>query len=94
MVKNYLRKKITAEDYIRVNFNAVVNLVDAIDGIDVYSDTEFNSYHMKGWKVPKGTVHMDGAKALAYSRERYAYKTGDNHRVQNQQQLQLIIIKY
>ena len=78
--------------YIRVNFNAVVNLVDAIDGIDVYSDTEFNSYHMKGWKVPKGMVHMDGAHALAYSRERYAYKTGDNHRGQNQEDVIAAII--
>ena len=78
--------------YIRVNFNAVVNLVDAIDGIDVYSDTEFNSYHMKGWKVPKGNVHMDGAHALAYSRERYAYKTGDNHRGQNQEDVIAAII--
>jgi len=78
--------------YIRVNFNAVVNLVDAIGGIDVYSDTAFNSYHMKGWKVPKGMVHMDGAKALAYSRERYAYKTGDNHRGQNQEDVIAAII--
>lgn len=78
--------------YIRVNFNAVVNLVDAIGGIEVYSDTEFNSYHMKGWKVPKGMVQMDGAKALAYSRERYAYASGDNHRGQNQEDVITAII--
>ncbi len=83
---------IKVDNYIRVNFNAVVKLVDAIGGIDVYSDTEFNSYHMKGWHVPKGMVHMDGAKALAYSRERYAYKTGDNHRGQNQEDVITAII--
>ena len=83
---------IKVDYYIRVNFNAVVNLVDAIGGIDVYSDTEFDSYHMKGWKVPKGMVHMDGAKALAYSRERYAYVNGDNHRGQNQEDVIAAII--
>lgn len=83
---------INIDNYIRVNFNAVVNLVDAIGGIDVYSDTAFDSYHMKGWHVPKGTVHMDGKKALAYSRERYAYRTGDNHRGQNQEDVITAII--
>jgi anionic cell wall polymer biosynthesis LytR-Cps2A-Psr (LCP) family protein len=47
---------------------------------------------MKGWKVPKGMVHMDGAKALAYSRERYAYVNGDNHRGQNQEDVIAAII--
>jgi anionic cell wall polymer biosynthesis LytR-Cps2A-Psr (LCP) family protein len=35
---------------------------------------------------------MDGAKALAYSRERYAYTTGDRHRGQNQQQVITAIV--
>lgn len=75
-------------DYsIKVNMASVVKMVDLVGGIDIYSDTEFDSYHMKGWHVIKGVNHMDGAKALAYSRERYAYADGDNHRVRNQQQV-------
>ena len=75
-------------DYsIKVNMASVVKMVDLVGGIDIYSDTEFDSYHMKGWHVIKGVNHMDGAKALAYSRERYAYVDGDNHRVRNQQQV-------
>ena len=35
---------------------------------------------------------MDGAKALAYSRERYAYVNGDNHRGQNQEDVITAII--
>lgn len=70
--------------YLKVNFAALTTLVDRIDGIDVYSDKTFNSSHIKGWVVQKGMNHFNGAKALAYARERYAYNTGDMHRGQNQ----------
>ena len=36
---------------------------------------------------------MDGEMALAFCRERYAYTTGDRHRVQNQQDVMSAIIK-
>ena len=36
---------------------------------------------------------MDGAHALAYSRERYAYALGDRHRVLNQQQVLEAVLK-
>ncbi|MGM9834467.1 MAG: LCP family protein [Bacilli bacterium] len=71
--------------YLRVNFDTVIELVDVIDGIEVESDMTFNSSHIKGWTVKKGINYMDGKKALAYSRERYAYVTGDRHRGKNQQ---------
>ena len=75
-------------DYsIKVGFQSVVKLVDIIGGIDIDSDRAFTSSSMPTWKVKKGTNHLDGKKALAYSRERYAYGTGDNHRIQNQQQI-------
>lgn len=78
--------------YVRVNFATVTTLVDDIDGIDVYSDKSFNSYHMSGWVVPQGTSHMNGAKALAFARERYAYASGDRHRGENQQAVITAII--
>lgn len=75
-------------DYaVKVGMPAVVELVDLVGGIEVYSDTEFDSYHMKGWHVNKGMNSMDGEHALAYARERYAYASGDRHRVKNQQQV-------
>lgn len=71
--------------YIRVNFNSLIKVVDTIGGIDVYSDRSFvganNVYFNKGWN------HMNGERALAYSRTRKAYETGDRHRGQNQQQV-------
>ena len=76
-------------DYaIKVTFQSIVKMVDLVGGIDVESDKEFNAFHMKNWKVKKGMNHMDGAKALAYARERQAYApNGDVHRVLNQQQV-------
>lgn len=78
--------------YLRVNFNTLVKIVDIIGGIDVISDKSFRSSHIRDWYVEKGVNHMDGAKALAYSRERYAYATGDHHRGANQQQVITAII--
>lgn len=85
---------VNINDYLQFGFGAVPIVVDSVGGVDVYSDTEFESSHMRGWHVPKGWVHMDGAQALAYARERYAYiNLGDKHRVKNQQDIVQAIIK-
>lgn len=76
--------------YLRVNFNTVVELVDIIGGIEVYSDTELD---INDWHIVKGNNYMDGEKALAYSRERHAYITGDHHRGANQQQVITAILE-
>ena len=36
---------------------------------------------------------MNGEQALAYARERYAYRSGDHHRIKNQQQVLEAVIK-
>ena len=81
-------------DYsVKVGMNAVVEVVDLVGGIEVYSDITFNSYHMPGWVVKKGMNKMNGKKALAYARERYAYASGDRHRIKNQQQVLEAVLK-
>lgn len=81
-------------DYsIKVNFNAVEEVVDLVGGVDIYSDKSFNSSHIRGWRVKEGINHMDGKHALAYARERYAYKEGDRHRVKNQQQVLTAVLE-
>lgn len=77
--------EIDIDYYVRVNFTTLVNLVDAIGGIDITSDKAFTSYTNKSCTYQKGKNHLDGKCALAFSRERYAYSEGDRHRVQNQQ---------
>ena len=81
-------------DYsVKVGMNAVVEVVDLVGGIEVYSDISFNSYHYPGWTVKQGMNKLDGKKALAYARERYAYATGDRHRIRNQQQVLEAVLK-
>jgi LCP family protein required for cell wall assembly len=78
--------------YARVNFNGFRSLVDALGGITVDSAVEFSvemgvdggdgyggyfSYH-------EGENELDGAAALAFCRERYAFSDGDNQRGRNQ----------
>ena len=62
-------------------------MVDALDGIDIYSDKELTAYTNKNCSYVKGNQHVDGACALAFARERYAYESGDRHRGENQQQV-------
>ncbi len=84
---------INIDYYVRVNFSTLVSVVDVIGGIDVYSDKTFIPYNNKKVKIIEGINHMDGAMALAFVRERYAYQEGDRHRVQNQQDVITSIIK-
>lgn len=79
--------------YVRVNFSTLINVVDVIGGIDVYSDKSFVPWTNKSLYITEGMVHMDGAMALAFARERYTYEEGDRHRVQNQQDVISAIIK-
>ena len=70
---------------VKVGFNTVTKLVDAIDGIDINSDTAFTPWTDRGCYITLGPQHLDGRCALAFARERHAYATGDRHRGQNQQ---------
>ena len=79
--------------YVKVNFSSLVSLVNLIGGVDVYSDLEFVPHAKKDIVIEEGINHMDGETALAFARERYAYSEGDVHRVQNQQDVVMAIIK-
>ena len=79
--------------YVKVNFTTVKKFIDAIGGIDVYSEYEFTPVKMKKWTVQKGWNHMNGKQALAFARERKAFIDGDNQRIKNQQAVFEAIIK-
>lgn len=75
---------------VRINFSSVVNLVDALDGIDLDikegEECDILYANMQpGLSV--GKHHVDGETALAFARERHAYLNGDNQRVKNQQKV-------
>lgn len=72
---------IEISDYIRINFDSLIRLVDALGGVDVYSEYEFRS---EDYYYDKGTNHLNGEEALAFSRGRYAFASGDEQRGKNQ----------
>lgn len=85
-------------DYsIKVNFNSVITIVDLVGGVDIYSDKAFRSHCGDGGaevtNVIKGMNHFNGAQALSYVRERYAYNNGDNQRILNGQQVLKAVIE-
>lgn len=82
--------------YIRVNFNGLVDIVDALGGVDVMSDYEFTTnameiptedgtgFYSDYYSFSEGMNHLDGRAALAFSRERYSFSAGDIQRGKNQ----------
>lgn len=78
--------------YIRVNFTTLEKLIDAIGGVDVYSEYSFVSY-IDNYKFYQGYNHMNGKQALAFSRERKSLPAGDMDRGKNQEAVIEAIIR-
>ncbi len=74
---------ISIDYYIRVNFSSVIDIVDALGGVDVYSAYSFTSQNTSGYSFTKGYNHVNGAAALSFCRERYSFGNGDYQRGQN-----------
>ncbi len=68
------------DSYLRVNFSSLVSVVDALGGVEVYSDQAFKSFK-------EGYNTMNGVQALEFSRERYSFAEGDRARGRNQQRV-------
>ena len=66
--------------YGQVNFAGFKKLIDAIGGVDVYSDVAFGQFK-------KGNNHLNGEQALAFARDRYSFASGDNMRGKNQMKI-------
>ena len=82
-------------DYtIELNFAAVIQVVDAVGGVDVNVEKSFLA---QCWDVEKdelvvlpineGYQHLDGQHALGFVRERYAFEDGDFARQRHQQEV-------
>ena len=74
--------------YIKVNFTAVVKMINAMGGITVESPVAFKSSISK-FQYGKGKNPLSGKAALYFARERKAFEGKDSNRVENQQ----IVIK-
>jgi len=71
--------------YVKVNFTSLIDIVDALGGVDVYSEYTFTS--IEGYSYTAGYNSVDGIEALWFARERKAFIDGDRQRGRNQQAL-------
>lgn len=83
-VESVLQQRIDHVAFI--DFEGFKGLTDAVGGVDVNVPVAFTStgYGKGGTHYPQGTMHMDGATAIAFVRERYAFPDGDYQRVRDQ----------
>ncbi len=83
---------IRVHDYLAVDFQAFIDIVDAIGGVTITSERTINDpqypdmyYGYDPFYLPAGTHQLDGYNALRYARTRH----GDNdiYRAERQQQV-------
>lgn len=83
--------------YIRVNFNAFEQVIDAVSGVDVDVARPFTDYSYPGpdysyqtVSFASGTQHMDGARALQYARSRHGTNGENSDFARSRRQQQII----
>lgn len=84
--------KVDVDHYVRVNFNSVTQVVDAIGGIDMtLTKSEANALN-KGSDIDlkEGVNHLDGATALSFARLRSI--DSDWNRVARQRKVILAVV--
>ena len=76
--------------YLRVNFTGFTQIIDALGGVDVYSQYDFTA---GGRQFSQGYNTVNGTEALSFARERYSFEDGDIQRGRNQMEVIRAVIK-
>lgn len=71
--------------FARLNFSGFEAIIDALGGIDVYSEYDFTVEPIKHYE--QGMNHLTGLESLAFVRERKAFTEGDVQRGKNQMEM-------
>ncbi len=73
--------------YIKANFSTVIGLIDAIGGLEVYSDYSFEGVGLNAdvYTYDEGMNNLNGDQVLAFARARKPFESGDIQRNNNQQ---------
>ena len=82
-------KNLTGVDidhYAEINFEGLVDLIDAVGGIDVTVDERIDDPNAGPVVIEEGEQHLDGEAALTFARSR-AYVDGDYSRQKNQRKV-------
>lgn len=78
--------------YARVNFTSIMEIVNVLGGVDVYSEYSFTTSDNVVY-IQKGMNHLNGKQALSFARERYNVPGGDEQRGRNQQAVIVAMIR-
>ncbi|KAA9015477.1 LCP family glycopolymer transferase [Niallia endozanthoxylica] len=81
-IENFLN--IPLDYYVQVNMQGFEDIVDAVDGIDVYNEYAFE---LDGTYLSKGEHHLNGEEALQYARMRKEDPNGDFGRQERQREV-------
>ncbi|GID29065.1 LCP family protein [Paractinoplanes brasiliensis] len=69
-----------------IDFGGFKEVTDALGGVDLKVEQTITSIHKPYRVFKKGTMHMDGAQALDWVRQRKQFARGDFARMQHQQE--------
>ena len=79
---------VDVQDYVRINFDGFIDVIDALGGITVYSDYDFEGFDNDvvnmTYQFHQGYNDVNGKQALLFARERHAFAAGDRQRGKNQ----------
>lgn len=85
--------------YVQVNFTSVVEIVDAIGGVEVDVDVEFTEQNSERSFAEEDLIHLEpgvqtlnGEEALAFSRNRHDREDGDVGRTKAQQDVIIAMV--
>jgi LCP family protein required for cell wall assembly len=76
-----------------IDFAGFQQVVDALGGVDLYIDQTITSIFPPYRTFYEGTMHLNGASALDYVRQRYQFADGDFSRQRHQQEFLKTILQ-
>lgn len=79
--------KVRVDHVAVIDFAGFKDIIDALGGVDIYSEKTFTSIHPPFRTFQQGLQTMDGEMALDYSRQRKQFADGDFARIRHQQQV-------
>ena len=77
---------IHVDDYVEIGFTGMINLVDAVGGIEICPKQDMKDPDAK-LDIQAGCQEADGETALGYARSRKLFQTGDIQRAENQREV-------
>ncbi|MDI5939961.1 LCP family protein, partial [Micromonospora sp. DH15] len=74
------------DNVMAIDFAGFKQVTDALGGVDLKVERSITSIHKPFRKFTKGTMHMNGAEALDWIRQRKQFPDGDFARMRHQQE--------